>query len=56
MSLPDRVKKRLKATREEKESDEETGKTLRKLPGHRESMILDKAMKRVEEDTNQEDD
>jgi hypothetical protein len=56
MSLTDAMKKRLKAIRGEKESDEETGRPPRKLRGHRESMIHDKAMKRVEENTNQEDD
>jgi hypothetical protein len=56
MSLTDEMKNKLKSTREENEGDEETGTPPGKLRGHRESMILDKEMKRVEENTNQEDD
>jgi len=56
MSLTDEMKKKSKNSGEEKEWDDETGTRPGKLRGHRESMILDKAMKRVEEDTNQEDD
>ncbi len=56
MSLTDEMKKRIKTTGGERDFEEETGTPPGKLRGHRESMILDKAMKRVEENTNQEDD